>query len=129
MKTIQQIREALESRKTRSAWDSAVTQYATEIIDDLCIDDNTEFYGSPADCKMLLNGASDWWQYSWGGCSLIYNHDIAERVCCPSEYRRCIRADGSLKESPNGSEHWLDVQGRALFQAANLINQIAKEEA
>jgi hypothetical protein len=127
MMTIQQIREALENRKTRSAWDLAVTTYAAEIIDDLYLDDNTEFHGSPADRKMLLNGASDWWQYSWSGCSLIYNNDIAERVCCPSEYRRCLRADGSLKESPNGNEHWLDVQGRALYQAEALILRIVKE--
>ena len=127
MKTINQIIVALESRKTRSTWDRAVTQYALEIIEDLCIEDEFEFYGSPADNKMLLNGASDWWQYSWGGCSLIRDRDIAERVCCPSEFKRCFYADGSLKESPNGSEHWLDVQGRALFQASNLINRIAKE--
>ena len=127
MKTIAQIIAALESRKTRSAWDRAVTQYAVEILEDLCLDGNTEFTGSPADRKMLLNGASDWWQYSWGGCSLIYSRDIAERVCCPSEFNRCIHADGSLKESPNGSEHWLDVQGRALYQAESLILTIAKE--
>ena len=36
----------------------------------------------------LLNGAERWQEYSDGGCSLIYDGDIAARVCTPSEYRR-----------------------------------------
>ena len=50
---------------------------------------NVEFEKSNfPDKKDLLNGASDWNQYSWGGCSLIYNSDIAERVCSPSKLKR-----------------------------------------
>lgn len=73
------------------------------------------------------NGASDWNQYSWGGCSLIYNRDIAERVCNATELKRCTYRDGSLKDQPNGREAWLDVQARALFQAEQLIMRVAKE--
>lgn len=30
--------------------------------------------------KKLLNGANNWIEYSWGGCSLCYNYDIVERL-------------------------------------------------
>ena len=86
MKTIKQLREAIEATPARSAWDKAVKLYALELIEEL--PDDQEFYGSPADKKELLNGADDWQQYSEGGCSLIYDGDIAERLCSPSEYRR-----------------------------------------
>ena len=38
----------------------------------------------------LLNGAERWQEYSDGGCSLIYDGDIAARVCTPSEYKRAF---------------------------------------
>ena len=38
----------------------------------------------------LLNGAVSWQEYSDGGCSLIYDGDIAARVCTPSEYKRAF---------------------------------------
>ena len=65
----------------------------------------------------LLNGAADWSQYSWGGCSLIYDGDIAERLCCPSELKKTRNGE----RRPNSREEWLDVQARALFQAANRV--------
>ena len=76
----------------------------------------------------LLNGASDWSQYSWGGCSLIYDGDIAERLCTPSELKKTRNGE----RRPNSREDWLDVQARALYQASNSItrhaNRIAKQE-
>lgn len=71
---------------------------------------------------ILLNGAADWSQYSWGGSSLIYNGDIAERLCTPSELKR--KRGGEL--APNSREQWLDVQARALAQAADLICSLNK---
>lgn len=35
-----------------------------------------------------LEGRTDRSAHSWGGSSLIYDHDIAERVCTPSELKR-----------------------------------------
>lgn len=67
--------------------------------------------------KALLNGADDWHAYSWGGCSLIYNGDIASRLCCPSELKRTRNGE----RRPNSREEWLDTQARALFQAANRV--------
>jgi broad specificity phosphatase PhoE len=73
--------------------------------------------------KELLNGAANWREYSYGGCALIYDADIAERLCAPSEYRRTREG----KRAPSTGESWLDVQARALGQAATLIATVAKE--
>jgi hypothetical protein len=73
--------------------------------------------------KELLNGARTWKEYSEGGCALIYDGDIAERLCAPSEYRKTRQGE----RAPNARETWLDVQARALGQAANLIATVSKE--
>lgn len=121
MKTIKQLREAIENSPARSAWGGGVKAYAIELIEDL--PDDHEISGSPTDEKALLNGADDWKQYSWGGCSLIYDPDIAQRLCSPSEYKRT--RGGQAR--PNARENWLDVQARALSQAAALIVRLARE--
>ena len=64
----------------------------------------------------MLNGAASWAQYSDGGCALIYNGDIARRLCTASELKRT--RDG--QRNPNANETWIDVQARALSQAARL---------
>lgn len=120
MTTIDTIRNAIEARKTRSAWDKGVTLYALELLDnvrDLPAADNRQEIK-----KALLNGARDWREYSWGGCSLIYNADIAERLCSPSELKRTRGGEWRL----NRREEWLDVQARALFQACRLICRAAE---
>lgn len=108
--------KALEERTDRSAWNKGVTEYALELLDGLETEEVTK--------EKLLNGASDWNQYSWGGSSLIYNCDIAERTCSPSELKK--RNDGEWR--PNRYEEWLDVQARALFQACNRIMKLARME-
>ena len=124
MKTIKTIKERLASRKARSAWDKAVNEYALELLEELEEKHGAdhEFHASPADKKELLNGADTWNQYSWGGCSLIYDADIAERTCCPSELRKTRNGE----RRPNATEEWLDVQARALEQASLRICQIAR---
>jgi len=120
MKTIIQLREAIKNSPARSAWDKGVKLYALELIEELPAEQ--EFYGSPADKKDLLNGADDWQQYSEGGSALIYDGDIAERLCSPSEYKRTREGE----RQPNARENWIDAQARALFQAAALIARLAK---
>ena len=73
--------------------------------------------------KELLNGADNWREYSYGGCALIYDADIAERLCSPSEYAKTREGE----RAPNSRETWLDVQARALGQAATLIATVARE--
>lgn len=130
MNIIFEIRENILSKQARSAWDKGVKSYALELVDELIEnaewnglkDNGYEFYGSPADVKAMLNGAQNWHEYSWGGCSLIYDGDIAERLCCPSELAKTRHGE----RRPNSREEWLDVQARALRQAANLVCRVAK---
>lgn len=114
------IRAAVEGRTGRSAWDRGVSIYAHELLDELeeAVTSGGfqwEDIGSPLLLKsQLLNGARDWSQYSWGGCSLIYDEDIAERLCTPSELKKTRNGE----RRPNSREEWLDVQARALYQAS-----------
>lgn len=109
------IMKELENRKDRSAWDKGVTIYALELLESLRSEEVTK--------ELLLNGADNWDQYSYGGSSLIYDCDIAERLCCPSELKK--RKGGEL--NPNNHEEWLDVQARALFQACNRIMKLVRK--
>lgn len=125
---IKKIREIIEDKPIRGTWGYGVKAYALELLESLEEDINsgyidTEDLESPALLKKaLLNGAADWNQYSWGGCSLCYNCQIAARLCTPSEFKhkRC----GELQ--PNSQETWLDVQARALSQAARWIINAAQ---
>lgn len=120
---IEKLRESIAAEKQRSAWDKGVTQYALELVEQLReqIDggyfEESDLTESKKVRAALLNGAADWSQYSWGGCSLIYDGDIAERLCCPSELKKTRNGE----RRPNSREEWLDVQARALFQAANRV--------
>lgn len=122
------IRENLESRKTRSAWERGVVAYAMDMVDELEEAINGGWV-DPEDIKSpklleraLLNGAANWNEYSWGGSALIYDGDIAERLCTPSELKRT--RNGQRK--PNAREEWLDTQARALYQAARRIKNAAR---
>ena len=127
--TIRKIRETIEIKPTRSAWDNGVKAYALELLDGLQEDiehgwQDMDVLDSPELLKKaLLNGAADWNHYSWGGSALIYNCDIAERLCTPSELKK---ARGGERR-PNGREEWLDTQARALYQAARRIQVAARE--
>lgn len=113
----------LNARKCRSTWDNAVKTYAIELAESL--DNWNKQPESVAELReMMLNGAADWSVYSWGGSSLVYNWDIAERLCTPSELRRLTRKYGSLNTEPGGI-NLLDIQARALYQAANIVERIA----
>lgn len=126
MKTINEIRADLKARKDRSAWDKGVTVYALELLEQ--IEENRKFndlgaYLEPHEVKPdALNGASSWDQYSWGGSALIYDCDIAERLCCPSELKK-VRGG---ERRPNSREEWLDVQARALYQACSRVVKAAR---
>ena len=114
--TKKQLLEAVAAHKAgRSAWSRGVKAYAVELVDGLgdCADLANEVMLQ----KELLNGADNWRQYSEGGCALIYDADIAERVCSPSELKRCKGGE----RQPNSRETWIDCQARALWQAHRLI--------
>ena len=100
----------------RSAWNRGVMRYALELINSIEV-------GEEITEKNLLNGAENWKEYSYGGCSLIYDVDICRRLCSPSEIKKT--KDGERR--PNKQENWIDVQARALYQAARLIMKIKRE--
>lgn len=107
---------ALGACRDRSAWDRGVTAYAIDMLEGLEVE---ELFPRTVE-KTLLNGAPTWRDYSWGGCALIYDADIARRLCCPSELRQCRGGE----RRPNAAEEWLDTQARACFQAAHRIKRI-----
>lgn len=123
MTNIEKLYQSIESEKQRSAWDKGVTKYALELVEQLGEQINGGYFEeldlteSKKVRAALLNGAADWSQYSWGGSALIYNSDIAERLCCPSELKKTRNGE----RRPNSREKWLDVQARALYQAANRV--------
>lgn len=119
--TLYEIRKAVEhenNENKRSAWGRGVGVYALEMVEAL---EEWQKWNEgapiPTERKQLknalLNGAEDWAQFSWGGCSLIYNYDIAKRLCNNTELKRTREGE----REPNANEGWLDVQARALRQA------------
>jgi len=129
LEVLDRVQAALDSRKDRSAWDKGVTVYAAELLEGLR-ESIEGGYFNPEDLaapkllnRELLNGADDWKQYSWGGSSLIYDGDIARRLCSPSELRRTREGE----RRPNAREEWLDTQARALFQAAHRLTRIIRD--
>ena len=87
---IRQATETINSSKARSAWARGVREYALDLVENLNQYDDID----PDDLtsrklveRYMLDGASDWEQYSNGGCALIYNGDIARRLCTASELK------------------------------------------
>lgn len=117
---IEKTTKNIENLKTRSAWKRGVKVYALEILESL--ESPQEITSVEMLKKAALNGAADWLQYSQGGCSLICDTDIAERLCNNSELKK---TNGGEKY-PNARETWIDVQARALFQAWELIRNGAE---
>ena len=110
---------------TTSKWAQGVNEYKAELLEAYY---EAKAHDSSLELteRALLNGAADWKAYSLGGTSLIYDADIAERLATPSEIKRRTLKDG-LSSWASPTEQWLDVQARALYQAAQQIISEAKE--
>lgn len=110
--TNKELYKKIEKLSPRSAWGKGVKEQALEMVEQaevVLTRDNAK--------EVLLNGADTWSDYSWGGCAYVYDGDIAERYCTPSELKR----NDNGNKNPNANEGWLDVQARALNQAYQLI--------
>lgn len=117
MKTINEIINAIEKENARSAWRKGVKEYAVMMLENFT-DGDFENVSTRKEIKeILLNGAKTWHEYSYGGCALIYDTDIAKTLCTPSELK--LKKGGELQ--PNSRENWLDVQAKALSHAYDLI--------
>ena len=119
--TKRELIKAIKASKARSAWAKGVKWYALNLVEKSYKQD-TDIV--KVNMSIYLNGAETWKEYSYGGCALIYDYDIAERLCTPSELKK---TDFGRKQ-PNGSVIWLDVQARALKQAHSLIAELIKVE-
>lgn len=106
-----------------SKWQDGVAIYAEELKEFLA-ENNLE-----ATNENMLNGARNWREYSYGGNSIIYDCDIAERLATPSEIKSRTRKDGSFNQMANKNESWLDVQARALNQACRKVLRTSKQLA
>src|SRR5574343_602982 len=75
----------------KTAWKCGVIAYASELASEAA---GRTWVKTPKTIEeALLNGAPSWAEYSDGGSSLIYDADIAERLCTPSELRRSLDGD------------------------------------
>lgn len=114
-------------RPTVSAWSKGIAGYAEEMIERLVEYGRYEIFsldlGSYQGSKklegILLGGASDWDQLSWGGSYEMFDQDIAKRLCSPTE----LKATRGGLRAPNSHEQWKDVQARALFQASVRVKE------
>ena len=121
---IKQLENEIEKEKANSAWDKGVKNYCFEIIDN--IKNNYNYHGEDLKSfdfkslqKLALNGADTWSQYSWGGCSLVYNWDILKALFSPSIVKKYENSD-TIR-----GLHLLDYQARALkFAMSKIYNKI-----
>lgn len=112
--------ERVNSLKPRSAWGRGVQFYANWMLEkaDDCeecgiaqINENIE--------KYFLNGAQNWQEASECALFYIYDVDIAKTLCTNSEKKRFIDTVNDWIK-PN-KYNWLEIQGRALYQAYRMI--------
>lgn len=102
----------------RGAWNRGVAAYAFELLEDLCsCYDSDSVQTGRGFLLALLDGARNWSEFSYGGCALCCDGDIAKRLCNKTELKKTC--NGS--KAPNSRENWLDVQARALYQASELL--------
>ena len=110
----------LEYKYARSHWRRGVIDTALDLIDDIDGEVLLNIVLSTSlkeQRKILLNGAEDEKQYSYSGNMLIYDQDIAERFCTPSDLKK--KKGGILP--PKKNRTWLDVQARAICHAMMVI--------
>lgn len=118
--------EKVEGLKFRSTWERAVKEDASWLLwefmdgryDDI-VGDIVSFKNIEGFERALRNGAETWKDFSEGGSALIYDKDIAEHYCTPSELKKTHNGE----KAPNERKSWLDVQARAFWQAALLVKQ------
>lgn len=122
MTTVNEImREIKAGPKGRSQWERGVRMYAIDLLEDVKDWKGGSFEMTRANAdEVMLCGARDWLRFSEGAWSLIYSEDIAKRLCPPAEFKRFKARNFP---DPNPREGWIQVQARALYQAARLIKE------
>lgn len=115
LERVQYIKNKIEKINPNSKRKAAERDYALDLIRNLeCwvkqrqLDDFLN--NSNVLRKLLLDGAENWTEYSEGGCSLIYNEDIIERI-------------------GRGHSPLLERQAKYLYRACEMIINFNKEAA
>ena len=122
---IETIRKAIEAMIPRSAWDRGVKAYALDILREF--DEWREFSESQGetlpnmDEHTALNGAKDWKQWSEGGCGLVYNHAIAERLYTPARVARLPKGFDGLAEEVRAVKRAWQLISRTIEHSAPLL--------
>ena len=111
-----ELRKLVEEIPNTSAYKRGIKKYTDELLDNL--EEKAQYYERlPRNEKeleeWLLKGARNWEEYSYGGRSLKYNRQIAERLCNPSE----LKKKGGGRIVPKRGETWFDEQTKALNYA------------
>lgn len=101
------------------------TEHAADMLKDYChelldrLEDIIEYqYCENVTERLLLNGADDWYKYSWGGCSLVYNYDLAKRLLTADEFEEWKASD----DTDFHGENLLDIQAELLKIAYRTIS-------
>jgi hypothetical protein len=115
MKTVKELIARIEKENPRSAWQKGVKEYALELLKGIAEQDKKLSLNNLTDT--LLGSMQSWTEYSWAGCSLLYDADIAKRLCNPTE----LKLTHNGERQPNSNEHWYDLQAKALHEAERLI--------
>ena len=126
-KNIQAVANEVNNTNTRSAWAKGVKVYAFHILAQFeewrkWNEENGESVPE-LDEVTALNGASDWSAWAYGGCGLVYDYAIAERLCTPSELNKL---DGGARV-PAGVTTWCDIEARAARQAWRMIEEAVRK--
>lgn len=101
-----------EIERKRGQWNKAISYYADFLLDryiDICkwcADENEAIPDLSLD--LVLNRASCWHQYSYGGLALVYDVDIAKVVFTPAQFAKWEQGRKVT------AEPLLDIQARAL---------------
>lgn len=124
---VSRIREIIENRKYRSAWDRGVKGFALDLLESYeDMRDYAKADGESApdfSLRTLLNGADSWESYCYGGMALIYDGDIARALCTPSQLAKTDYG----RFAPNREENWMDVQVRAYRQAWDKLSEFVSK--
>lgn len=111
-----ELRKLVEEIPNTSAYKRGIKKYTDELLDNL--EEMARIYKrlpkdeNELEC-WLLKGARNWGDYSWRGYSLIYDSQIAERLCTPSEFKK---KDGG-RLAPSRHDNWFNEQAKALCYA------------
>lgn len=125
-KNIQAVANEVNNTKVRSSWSKGVKAYAFDMLE--CFEEwrkwNEENGESVPELDEVtaLDGATDWNAWAYGGCGLVYDRAIAERLCTPSELKKlhgCARV-------PAGAATWCDIEARAASQAWRMIAEAVR---